>query len=649
MWGFLNNLKIGQRLNLINGSLVTFLILILTIYNYQNRKNEILDEVSSEAQAELNDYYNFLEAEIGKNKEYVNLGLNFFEEGFSNEDLFSLNNRTSLSLEVTNQFTKEKQRIELPLLTYNGNRLINNFDTVDQLVEKGVASATIFQRFEDGFLRITTSIKKNNGERAVGTFIPNSSPVSKALMRGDVYKGRAYVVNDWYLTAYSPIYVDGKIEGALYVGMPEKELANLENVFYANSFFGEGYPFLVSSNGALLIHPSDEGENVSDEEFFTKITKSGNDKGEISYVYEGDKKYLYYHYVDEIDAYLAITVFESDIRKAINDIIYINALAALIFIILFILAGFALSRSITQGLLKGVNFATELSNGNLSHHIDYKRKDEIGVLIASLNNMAEKLKETVAEISSGAYNISSASSQTSSTSEELSQGASEQATTVEEVSSTMEEITASIETSNENAQNTNAIIGIARESIKSVIEEALSAIEYSKQISSKIEIISDISFQTNILALNAAVEAARAGEAGNGFSVVADEVRRLAENTKESAKEITDITKVSMEKTESSSENLTKLLPEIEKIMSHVNEITSSSEQQSLGVTQINESIQELNKVAQQNAAASEEMAANAEEMTAQAESLSELISFFKVKDAYNYVVGEVDDQENEK
>ncbi len=88
MWGFLNNLKIGQRLNLINGSLVTFLILILTVYNYQSRKNEILNEVRNEAITELDDYYNFLEAEIGKNKEYVNLGLNFFEEGFGDEYLF---------------------------------------------------------------------------------------------------------------------------------------------------------------------------------------------------------------------------------------------------------------------------------------------------------------------------------------------------------------------------------------------------------------------------------------------------------------------------------------------------------------------------------------------------------------------------------
>ncbi len=150
-------------------------------------------------------------------------------------------------------------------------------------------------------------------------------------------------------------------------------------------------------------------------------------------------------------------------------------------------------------------------------------------------------------------------------------------------------------------------------------------------IGSKVSVISEIAFQTNILALNAAVEAARAGEYGRGFAVVADEVRRLAEVSKEAAKEITVITKDNLVKSELTSNNLTALLPEFDKTASMVKEISMSSEQQTIGISQVNDSLQQLNQIVQYNASASEEMAASAEELSAQAVQLADLVSFFKV------------------
>jgi methyl-accepting chemotaxis protein len=499
-------------------------------------------------------------------------------------------------------------------------------------VSEEVSAATIFQRIPNGFLRISTTVLNKKGERAIGTFIPNSSPVAQTILSGKDFSGRAFVVSDWYLTAYTPIIINGNIEGMLFVGQPEKDMAGLRKIFAEKTFSDIGFPYLVGSDGVLIIHPKDEGKNISDEEVFKKMIAAKSAFGNFFYTYKGEKKIQYYEYYDEIGAYMAVTLFVNKINSSLRKILYVNLFIAFIALQIFILVNLFFSRSITSGLKKGVEFAQKLSEGDLRTHIDIHQKDEIGVLAEALNKMASKLRETVLGITTSADSIAAASIEMSSTSEELSHGASEQASTLEEVSSTMEEITSIIETSADSAKITEEISLQAQHSIESVFSKAVDAIESSKTISSKIEIISDISFQTNILALNAAVEAARAGEHGRGFAVVADEVRRLADSSKIAAQEITKISKENLLKSESSSRSLTELLPEIKKTTDLVQEIAVSSEQQKIGVSQINDSLQQLNKVAQQSASASEEMSANAEELSAQAEILTDLVSFFKVK-----------------
>ena len=428
---------------------------------------------------------------------------------------------------------------------------------------------------------------------------------------------------------------------------------------------------------------------------------------ELAYANKNDEALKLYNseYEKELDKLenTLIEIGDEAEKNAVNTYNYSMQIKNLVFIILILISTASiivciyttrvLVKLLTEPILELENAAKKLENGSLDINIEYKSKDELGILansfrktcsflrtiILDINNILEELSnghfnitssctdqyigdftstkdslekivkslnETFYEIKEATIQVKGGSEQVAQTSKTISEGATEQASAIEELTASMGEITEKVKNSTGHAKKTNQIVnelGLHIEESDKKMTEMVSAMneieDSSKNIKEIINTIDTIAEQTNLLALNAAIEAARAGEAGKGFAVVAEEVRKLAEESSQAVKDTAELIESSIKSVEKGKEIADITAVSLEYVVEHTKEavqlvdnITKLLEEQAISIEQINGGIDQIADVVQSNSAIAEESAAASEELSAQAETLEVMISRFELK-----------------
>lgn len=465
----------------------------------------------------------------------------------------------------------------------SGSRILNlDFNVTDSFTAKTGLLATIFVRDGDDFVRITTSVRKQDGERAIGTPLDRSQPAYRDALQGKAYIGYAMVFGKQCVTRYDPVRdASGRVIAILFVGM---DVSNSPPMALPLSFALR----VVFLGAALQVG------------YFA--AQGGTTDG-------------------------ALMAFMGLSTLGFGAAIY-----------------YWIHQLVAKPVKLGREAALRLAGGDLTNQVHVSAGDEIGQMLLAINGISVGLAGLVGNVRRSSMQVTDGSREISDGNVDLAGRTEQQAGEVNAAASAMHELTVTVTQTADRANQLNGLVAsVSRmaetggDVVGQVVQTMGQIKTSSHRINDIIGLIDGIAFQTNILALNAAVEAARAGEQGRGFAVVAAEVRSLAQRSSAAAHEIKDLIDASVSTAnvggalvDRARDSMAQIAHAIKEVVTHIDDIALTSNEQRLGIESLNRSVDEIEKMTQQNAALVEQSAAASMRVRDQAEQLSAAVNGFK-------------------
>lgn len=516
------------------------------------------------------------------------------------------------------------------------------------------------------------------------TYVVSSTSTNIEIKNTDWYKNaienkdNVYISEPFYSdeTKQTVVTVSKAIQDGSGVLAIEISLDHIQKLTNQIKIGKHGYAIILGENLNTIVHPTLAVGEVPKGDFVKNFQK---ESGKFSYKHEGINKILSFTTNPVTGWKIGANVDSSEITEAALPIFkqtvsisFISIIIGLFIMILFI-------KSIIKPLKEMKEKAIIVSKGNLTEHIKVTSNDEIGKLAHALNEMQQSLKMLVREVEHSALQVASTAEELSASSEQtttstekvadsiqhVAEGAEKQANAIQQNVQVIEKVTEEVERIAEHSQHVSELANIAIEeaqqggeavnetvhqmnSIYNSVKESnliiQSLYDRSKKVSSILDVITEIADQTNLLALNAAIEAARAGEHGKGFSVVANEVKKLAEQSQLSVKNISEIIQGIQKDTENSVqimnqvtenvqsgvqishntiEKFNKIYKSMMKVTPQMDKISAASQQLSSAIQEVAANINELASIAKRNQETAEDVAASTEEQLAAMEEIS--------------------------
>ncbi|MDL2274635.1 methyl-accepting chemotaxis protein [Desulfosarcina sp. OttesenSCG-928-G10] len=684
----LKKMKLRSKLFFI-GTLMTLVplaVILLTVYDLNRKVVKIGEEKSLELAYDdlshiVDNLYTLADSHQEVTQKNINNSLKVARALMEAAGGISIA-ETDASWTVVNQFSKTGKNLLLPEMKV-GNRPVGQVfypdtpvpivDPVRNLLE---VSCTLFQRMnpEGDMLRVATNVIDKSGKRAIGTYIPSinpdgqRNPVISAMLRGDAFHGRAFVVNNWYITAYEPIYNTQKeLIGMLFVGIPQENVKSLREAIAAVEIGKTGNASVLDSDGVYIISPKnrENGKNILDatdaagtayiqeriaaarilkprergsQQFMVKDRDGKDMVREARFVYFEPWNWIVSVEADQSDFTQASMIIRSMNRKSGMRLwLVVGVTLVVTGGVWVIMAG-----NIVTPINRIIAALQKVADGDLRERLADNSDNELSVLTHAFNAFLDKMQSTITRIAQCSANVDTSAVVLAQVSTEMANGTENTSRSTQNVkmaaeamSANLNAVAAAMEESTTNTTmvaaatdkmsgNIGKIAGNAEEASmisKTAVVQTQSAGktmaqlgQVARSIGRVTETITEISEQTNLLALNATIEAARAGETGRGFAVVANEIKTLARQTANATLDIKAQISGIQENTQTTEAEILAISDVIEKVNTIISTITTSVTEQSAAtyeiasnISQASQGISEVNEnVSQSSVAASQ-------------------------------------------
>lgn len=427
-----------------------------------------------------------------------------------------------------------------------------------------------------------------------------------------------------YLAIGKAMHKDGKLFGVV---SSEIRINALNERLRKVQIMEHGFVAILDDKGNIVVHPQKnlEGKNLKDlglPNLFNAITSKKS--GRFEYTLKGVDKVSYFKHFDKLPWILISVVNKSEADAALNSLLKKFVIIGVLSLLISLVIVYLIITFLLKPLFDMKKHAQNLSSGNgdLTKKLAMDKKDEISQVSKEVNNFIQRIRGVIQEAKQLSSENSSVAHELSTTSLQVGERVENSTLLISETTKISKDIKQEIDLSVTQAQSAKENMSNANESLKvakSEIIEMVNSVEKSvqtevdlamkidqlnqdaEQVKEVLTVINDIAEQTNLLALNAAIEAARAGEAGRGFSVVADEIRKLAENVSNSLSEITEIV-IGIQKESKD------MISSLENGYSEINKGTETIKSTGLTIEDINAKIQDMNYKIQNIASGLEEI-----------------------------------------